>query len=165
MLVMGHRQPAISFGITIYTTCGSSRKFFPLPPFFFFPHDENIPLSTATIINIRMRPEYPSNLGNIIFPYFLLFMVCTYLLINLSSPFLYFSWRNRSFINSREKNRKKRWNLDTILLVVEEPRSLPVWFLEDQNPPWELQFSATPTRRRVITVVGRILFPPVAANG
>lgn len=41
MLVMGHRQPAISFGITIYTTRGSSRKFF---PFFFSLHDENIPL-------------------------------------------------------------------------------------------------------------------------
>lgn len=86
-------------------------------------------------------------------------MVCTYLLINLSSPFLYFSWRNRSFINSREKNRKKRWNLDTILLVVEEPFS-PCLISRGSESSLRTLFSATPTRRRVITVVGRILFPP-----
>lgn len=107
MLVMGHRQPAISFGITIYTTRGSSRKFF---PFFFFLSTMKISRSPATIINIRMRPEYPSNLGNIIFPYFLLFMVCSYLLINLPSPFrLFFLEKScvRSFINPRSREKKK----------------------------------------------------------
>lgn len=77
--------------------------------------------SPATIINIRMRPEYPSNLGNIIFPYFLLFMVCSYLLINLPSPFrLFFLEKScvRSFINPRSREKKK---ISTQFFVEELP--------------------------------------------
>lgn len=34
--------------------------------------------------------------------------------------------------------------ISTQFFLSSKNRSLPVWFLEDQNPPWELQFSTTP---------------------
>lgn len=153
MLVMGHRQPAISFGITIYTTRGSSRKVFP----FFFLSTMKISRSPATIINIRMRPEYPSNLGNIIFPYFLLFMVCSYLLINLPSPFrLFFLEKScvRSFINPRSREKKK---ISTQFFVEELPPFDFSRIIGSSNPSLRT-LSGTLTRRRVITLVGRYYF-------
>lgn len=94
--------------------------------------------SPATIINIRMRPEYPSNLGNIIFPYFLLFMVCSYLLINLPSPFrLFFLEKScvRSFINPRSREKKKSRHNSSLKNF---PRLISRGSSVRVIPPWEL---------------------------